>query len=179
MSDIFNESQNVDPSYLFDKSKVKVAYVHKDNLQYPVLHPTHEGEEDWYEVEYDYTFDYNDKIYNLDTKEWDDNTDYSSIAKVYVDELVESNIIYLDAEWQVDAAKSEVNINSEITTAGYAELGDDYLVDWILADNTVRETTIGELKGLLVAKANRRTAVYKAYTTWRSGDKKSAFVYEG
>ncbi|AUL97502.1 DUF4376 domain-containing protein [Vibrio vulnificus] len=96
-------------------------------------------------------------------------------AKQYRDTLIESDIEVHGVWWQV-AKKDRDNINEAVAYVTRNSLSMDLTRQWILADNSVRETTVAELAEVLDAYTERLDAVYRAYAEWRAGDKQDGFV---
>lgn len=93
-------------------------------------------------------------------------------AKTIRDKAIDSNITVFDSLWQVDSI-SEARMNRAITTA--STLPPYTTVDWILADNTTRQTTADDLKSVLAAKAFREQDIFAQYTAWIESNTLSPF----
>lgn len=98
-------------------------------------------------------------------------------AKALRDTVIESNINVNGAEWQVDRFQDEPRIKRAIQIAEFEGLPDSTETTWILADNTLRTTTVAELKQVLIAKGYREKDVFAKYTQWRSGSMATKFKY--
>lgn len=98
-------------------------------------------------------------------------------AKILRDSIIESNINVNGAEWQVDRLKDEPRIKRAIQIAEFEGLPDTTETTWILADNTLRTTTVAELKQVLTAKGYREKDVFAKYAQWRAGSMATAFKY--
>lgn len=99
------------------------------------------------------------------------------IAKTYRDELVSSNIVLFGSEWQV-ADVDRDRMRSAIETAERNNYAETETIGWILADNTVRDTTAVELSQVMDAYAYRMAAIFSAYKTWRAGNMSESFEYK-
>ena len=98
-------------------------------------------------------------------------------AKALRDSIIESNINVNGAEWQVDRFQDEPRIKRAIRVAEFNGLPDTTELNWILADNTIRVTTIAELKVVLTAKAYREKDIFAQYTQWRAGSMATPFKF--
>ncbi|WP_165311058.1 DUF4376 domain-containing protein [Vibrio ziniensis] len=101
---------------------------------------------------------------------------HQELAKQYRESVIEGNIVVYDAEWQIDKEGRD-NMNEAIAYADRTGLLGDTSRGWILADNTLRETTVDELRGVLNAYAERLGQVFEAYAVWRDGDKLEKFEF--
>jgi len=98
------------------------------------------------------------------------------LAKYKRDTIINSPITALGVSWDIDE-KSRDNMRSAIEAAERNALPADTTIGWILADDTVRQTTTADLMQVLNAYAYRMQSVYEAYTTWLEGDMETAFEY--
>jgi hypothetical protein len=98
-------------------------------------------------------------------------------AKVDRDAIIESNINVNGVEWQVDRLNDEPRIKRAVRVAEFNDLPDTTELTWILADNSLRTTTIAELKVVLTAKAYREKDVFAQYTQWRAGSMATKFKF--
>jgi len=101
-------------------------------------------------------------------------TALAEAAKVTRESITESNIEVFGVMWQVGTVDRD-KIRSAIATADLLGENAPGSIGWILADNTVRETTLLDLKYVMLAHALRMDDVFKAYTIWRSGNKSHPF----
>lgn len=101
---------------------------------------------------------------------------HQELAKVYRETVIESNIVVYDVEWQINKEGRD-NMNEAIVYADRTGVSGDTSRGWILADNTLRETTVDELRGVLNAYAERLWEVFESYSVWRGGDKLSKFEF--
>jgi len=97
-------------------------------------------------------------------------------AKITRNAEVNANILLLNVEWQVGVL-ARTNIGDTINGAEYLGTAVDATVEWILADNSTRDTTVAELKQVFAAYCTRMMAVYQQFNAWRSGDQTAAFEY--
>ena len=97
-------------------------------------------------------------------------------AKFTRNEAEDSNIVVLGVEWQVDE-KSRDRMNRVIATAARDNAPNTETVTWILADDSERETTVGDLCLVLDAHAYRTQAIFSQYRAWLAGDMSSYFEY--
>ncbi|MCG6233119.1 hypothetical protein [Vibrio furnissii] len=102
---------------------------------------------------------------------------HQSLAKTYRDHLVERDIDLHGVQWQVNKFGRD-NMNEAISYAERNNLPDSTKRQWILSDNTIRETSIDELKAVLNAYAERLNAVFTKYSVWRETDKLLPFYFE-
>lgn len=102
---------------------------------------------------------------------------HQALAKQYRESVVESNIIVHGVEWQINKEGRD-NMNEAIAYATRNSLPGTTPRQWILADNSLRETTVDELTGVLNAYTERLDAVFESYAAWRSGDLQQRFIYE-
>ncbi|MFH4619370.1 DUF4376 domain-containing protein [Vibrio furnissii] len=103
--------------------------------------------------------------------------DYHQVlAKQYRESVIEGNIVVHGVEWQINKEGRD-NMNEAIAYAVRNSLPGTTPRQWILADNSLRETTVDELRSVLNAYAERLDAVFESYTVWRKGDKLVAFSY--
>ena len=101
----------------------------------------------------------------------------ATLAKSYRDTVIESDINVNGAMWQIDKLKDEPRIKRAIRVAEFNGLPDTTEVEWILADNSVRTTTLAELKVVLTAKAYRERDIFAQYRKWREGSMSTAFKF--
>jgi len=97
-------------------------------------------------------------------------------AKHKRDTIINSPLTALGVSWDIDE-KSRDNMRAAIETAERNALPADTTIGWILADDTVRQTTTADLMQVLNAYAYRMQSVFEAYTTWLEGDMETAFEY--
>ena len=102
---------------------------------------------------------------------------HAALAKVARDEALTSNIEVFGVMWQV-RIKDRDNINEAINKGIRNQLSGSETRYWILADNSVRETTLEELGQIMDAYTARMDDIYFQYGTWRSGDQLTPFIYE-
>ncbi|WP_412497253.1 hypothetical protein [Vibrio fluvialis] len=100
---------------------------------------------------------------------------HEDLAKHDKEVLINANIELNGATWQVDKTARD-NINEQVNAAARNNLPLSTAKNWILADNTIRETTIGELCDVLDAYATRQNNVVSAYAIWRSSDLSTRFT---
>ena len=101
----------------------------------------------------------------------------SQQAKAARDQAIESNIALDGAEFDIDA-KARDNIAIALRKAERMGYPDSEVRDWRLSDNSWRETTLGELKQLLVSYDERFELVWYQFNVWDSGDKTEPFEVE-
>ena len=106
-----------------------------------------------------------EEVYNRDT------------AKVIRDTFIDSDIEVHGAVWQV--AKRDRD-NMKNTLDAYARNLDEVAaseikLQWIIADNTVRETTLVELEGVLDGYTIRMGETFARYSEWCDGEMKDNF----
>ncbi|WP_441257738.1 DUF4376 domain-containing protein [Vibrio sp. Vf1514] len=101
---------------------------------------------------------------------------HQALAKQYRESVIEGNIVVHGVEWQINKEGRD-NMNEAIAYAVRNSLPGTTPRQWILADNSLRETTVDELRSVLNAYAERLDAVFKSYAVWREGDKLVAFSY--
>lgn len=103
-------------------------------------------------------------------------------AKVLLAEYTEADIEYDGVMFQYDSA-AKVNMTDLITEsellkeAGLLPDGDETSTQWILSDNTTRETSITDIKAIVKLGALRRLAVQNAYTAYTQTDMSVPFEY--
>lgn len=97
-------------------------------------------------------------------------------AKLYRESIKESPILVLGVEWDIDTISRD-NMRSAIETATRNSLPPETTQGWILADDTVRQTTASELGQVLDAYAYRLSDVFTQYAIWLAGDKTEEFRY--
>lgn len=102
---------------------------------------------------------------------------HAALAKVARDEALTSNIEVFGVMWQV-RLKDRDNINEAINKGIRNQLSGSETRYWILADNSIRETTLEELGQIMDAYTARMDDIYFQYGTWRSGDQLTPFIYE-
>ncbi|WP_044362355.1 DUF4376 domain-containing protein [Vibrio fluvialis] len=101
---------------------------------------------------------------------------HQALAKQYRESVIEGNIVVHGVEWQINKEGRD-NMNEAIAYAVRNSLPGTTPRQWILADNSLRETTVDELRSVLNAYAERLDAVFESYAVWREGDKLVAFSY--
>lgn len=89
--------------------------------------------------------------------------------------LIESDIEVFGVFWQVDSEKDMPNIDDAIYEAEQSPVPPEYTIRWILADNTLRDTTLEDLKAIKSAKCLRKKKIFEDYTIWLSGDMSEVF----
>jgi len=96
-------------------------------------------------------------------------------AKNNRDAFIENNIEVFGASWQVRSQDRD-NIRFAVETS--RAMGDNApeSIGWILADNTVRQTTAADLEMVMLAYAMRMSAIFANYTAWRAGNKSHPFT---
>jgi len=96
-------------------------------------------------------------------------------AKKLRDSIIESNVEVFGASWQVRSQDRD-NIRFAVETS--RAMGDNApeSIGWILADNTVRQTTAADLEMVMLAYAMRMSAIFANYTAWRAGNKSHPFT---
>jgi len=99
-----------------------------------------------------------------------------STAKSYRDEVADSPITVLNVLWDINQ-QSRDNMRTAIETADRNNLPDETTQGWILADDTIRDTTAAELGQVLDAYAYRLQDVFTQYAIWMAGDKINEFQY--
>lgn len=97
-------------------------------------------------------------------------------AKSYRDQFIDSNIEVFGVMWQV-GTKDRDNITSAIDTAALLGANAPSGIEWILADNSTRQTTLADLQEVLIRHALRRLAVFQQYIAWRAGSRTQPFHY--
>lgn len=109
------------------------------------------------------------------TTDEDKITTLSTEAKTTRDAAISSDLLCEDlaATFQVsDDATYIRNVISDAEAIGSAETDS---TTFRLADNTWRETTLAELRTVLVAFIERKKSVWEQFSTWDSGDKTEEF----
>lgn len=101
---------------------------------------------------------------------------HDDLAKAHVEEVLNSDLEVFGVEFQVRLVDRD-KINEAINLGARNNLPDDTYRYWILADNSVRKTTLGELKQVMDAYTVRMDDLYLQYGTWRAGDKLTPFTY--
>lgn len=101
---------------------------------------------------------------------------HSALAKVVRDEALTSNIEVFGVMWQVRTQDRD-NINEAINKGIRNQTDGSETRYWILADNSVRETTLSELGQIMDAYTARMDDIYLQYGIWRSSDKLTPFTY--
>lgn len=101
---------------------------------------------------------------------------HQALAKQYRESVIEGNIVVHGVEWQINKEVRD-NMNEAIAYAVRNSLPGTTPRQWILADNSLRETTVDELRSVLNAYAERLDTVFESYAVWREGDKLVAFSY--
>ena len=96
-------------------------------------------------------------------------------AKIRRSELTEAPIELFGVYWQVDKSSRD-NINEAITYANRNEVSSTETRQWILADNTVRDTQVHELEMVMSKYAERLDSIFMVYAAWREGDKTEEFI---
>ncbi|AUR86623.1 hypothetical protein NVP1087A_42 [Vibrio phage 1.087.A._10N.261.45.F9] len=94
-------------------------------------------------------------------------------AKQTRDTAISADIIALEVEWQMLDDASDVRKvlqDSEITNAV-----DSDSVQFRLADNSWRTTTLAELKQVLALHVSRKREVWAQFNEWDDGDKSQPF----
>lgn len=94
-------------------------------------------------------------------------------GKVIRDNAISSNLLALDAQWQVlnDAA----DIRRVINDAETIEAAETDTTQFRLADNTWRETSLAELREVLRVFIARKRDIWTQFAQWDSTDKLEAF----
>lgn len=98
------------------------------------------------------------------------------LAKTHRESCVNGVINVFEVDWQVDKPGRD-NINEAIAYAERNMLSGIETRSWILANNTLRKTTVDELKAVMDAYTERLDEVFNAYAKWRTGDKLEPFVF--
>lgn len=98
------------------------------------------------------------------------------LAKTYRESCVSGVVNVFGVDWQVDKPGRD-NINEAIAYAERNMLSGTETRSWILANNTLRKTTVDELKAVMDAYTERLDEVFTAYAKWRAGDKLEPFVF--
>lgn len=93
-------------------------------------------------------------------------------AKVSRDEAIDAPIEVHGVLWDIDSTSRDRMLTA-IRAAGRNPARST--VNWVLADNSIRETTAEELEQVLDAYALRMEETFVAHTMWRMGDKKTKF----
>jgi len=101
---------------------------------------------------------------------------HEELAKVERDETISSNILVHEVYWQVDKAGRD-NMQNTIDHALRNQLPVETQCNWILADNSIIETTYPELQAVLDAYTVRMGDIFNAYSLWRAGDKLDRFTF--
>ncbi|MCG6268268.1 hypothetical protein [Vibrio furnissii] len=102
---------------------------------------------------------------------------HQELAKRDVITWIESNLPLFDVIWQVNE-RSRGRMEVQLGRAARNGLDlSSTKIDWILADNSTRETTLAELGQVLDEYAKRQTNIVNQYVTWRDGDRQQRFVY--
>lgn len=99
---------------------------------------------------------------------------HEDLAKTYRESCVNGVINKFGVDWQVDKAGRD-NINEALEYANRKGLPGTETRQWILDDNSLRETTLNELKAVMNAYAERMGEVFASYAQWRAGDKLEPF----
>lgn len=97
-------------------------------------------------------------------------------GKVIRDNAISSNLLALDAQWQVlnDAA----DIRRVINDAETIEAAETDTTQFRLADNTWRETSLAELREVLRVFIARKRDIWTQFAQWDATDKLTAFSPE-
>lgn len=98
------------------------------------------------------------------------------LAKIERNAAEQANIEVLGVSWQVDDVARD-RMQRTIDTATRNNVDVSTTVDWILADNTIRATTVSELTQVLDAHAYRTQDIFSQYNAWRAGSMTEIFVY--
>ena len=96
-------------------------------------------------------------------------------AKELRDSTIVSDIEVLGAVWQVDD-KGRGSMDLAIEYANRNSIPAETTQGWRLADNSVRECTVGDLNAVLNAYTERSIVVWAKYNAWFLTDKLVAFV---
>jgi len=89
-------------------------------------------------------------------------------------ETINSVITVLGVGWQIDE-KARENIRVSIDYAVRNGLEAETR-GWILADNSIRVSTITDLRAVMDAYTLRMDSIFGQYATWASGDMIAPFV---
>lgn len=113
-----------------------------------------------------------DKIQEIEQKEILEFN--KSAAKILRDSTIESDIEVHGVMWQIDkASRDKIH---EATSYAERTQNTGSSRSWILADNTIRDTSYQELLEVLNAYVERMDRVFGQYTTWSSGDTTQPFT---
>ena len=96
-----------------------------------------------------------------------------SSAKSLRDSHISSPISVFDVQWQIDK-DSRDNMREAIDYA----MRNSVMAEsrgWILADNSVRETTANDLQAVMDAYVQRMDETFAAYGIWKAGRKEDGF----
>lgn len=115
------------------------------------------------------------KIKTIEDKTYELIENNVSQAKMTRDAAMIANILVFNVSWQVDAQGRD-NMKNAIETAQRQGILETETRSWILADNTIRETTAPELAAVLDAYTMRMDTIYAAYGIWKAGNKLEPFV---
>lgn len=99
--------------------------------------------------------------------------DYSVIATATRDTEVSANITVHNVDWQM--ANDAFDVRAVIADAELIGATSEDTIQFRLADNSWRETSLAELKEILQAHIVRKQAVWNAFGVWDAGDKTEAF----
>ena len=102
-------------------------------------------------------------------------TDKETEAKKTRDKAISLNIIVLDCEWQV-REQDLTFMERAVDTAEREGYPPESTQGWILADNSIRETTAEELGQVLTVHALRVKNIFGQYALWRVGAKLIPFT---
>jgi hypothetical protein len=108
------------------------------------------------------------------------NTDYQKAellraAKLTRDTAISSDIILFDVIWQVNENGRD-NMRNAIETSATLNLSAEEQRGWILSDNSIRPTTVDDLRQVLIAYTYRMDQIFQQYTLWRMNGANTVFV---
>lgn len=102
---------------------------------------------------------------------------HQELAKRDVINWIESDLSLFGETWQVDErSRGRMEVQLGRAARNGLDLSSNK-IDWILSDNSTRETTLAELGQVLDEYAKRQTDIVNQYVTWRDGDRKQRFIY--
>lgn len=96
-------------------------------------------------------------------------------SKVTRDSALSDVVTVFNVEWQCTDDASD--IRRVIHDATMINATDDTTTMFRLADNSWRETSLAELKQVLIAHIERKADVWAKFAEWDAGDKREPFNY--
>ena len=98
-----------------------------------------------------------------------------AVAKAARDAAISSPIYVMGVVWDVDLSARD-NINEAINSASRQPEKELVSRGWILADNSIRQTTANDLREVMNAYAARMDDIYVQYGAWLAGGMGSDFI---